>query len=197
MEYFLFILFLNQILFIYSPIPNWDIDGISINLFSSSSSETNYSYDLYNKGGYVLTKTITKNADGTLSSQNYLAHNSIIREVSFEGIESYHYNQLGSSELVCPKGSFHPYDFDAGNYIKPFDAEGNWELSCYKHNTGYFLVFYVHNGNNNIYYVKGNNRNFKSFTEFEELYCFTLPESINKGYNYQYKFPSLQNKEKI
>ena len=95
MKYFLYILFLNQILFIHSPIPNWDINGISVNLFSSSSSDTTYNHSLYNDAVYALTKTITKNADGTLSSQNHLTYNSRTRTVSFDGIKSYYYNQLG------------------------------------------------------------------------------------------------------
>ena len=199
MKYFLYILFLNQILFIHSPIPNWDINGISVNLFSSSSSDTTYNHSLYNDAVYALTKTITKNADGTLSSQNHLTHNSRTRTVSFDGIKSYYYNQLGCYELVCPKGSFHPYCFYSGTYIKPFRFVvygGNWELSCYRHDTGYFLVFYIHNEDYALYYVKGNNQYFKRSPSFNELYSYKLFESGNMGdNNYPYKFPSLQKRD--
>ena len=194
MKYFLCILFLNHFLFIHSAIPTWDINSISVDLFSSSSSQTTYSYDLYNQNGYVLTKKITKNEDGTLSSKNYLTYNSVTKEVAFEGIESIYYNQLLSEVLICPKGSFHPYEFYYDYYVKPFDDEGNWELSCYLHNTGYFLVVYAHNGNTAFYYVKGNNRDYKKLNSFTELYGYKLPEYENKGHNYEYKFPSLQKK---
>ena len=66
MKYCYCFLFLSQILFIHSSIPNWDIDNLSVELFSSSSSDSSYPYGLYNNGGYVLNKIITKNADGTL-----------------------------------------------------------------------------------------------------------------------------------
>ena len=176
MKYFLYILFLNQVFFILSFIPNWDINGISVELFSSSSLQTTYNYELYNQNGFVLTKKITKNEDGALSSKNYLTYNSVTKEVSFECIESTFNNQLASEVLICPKGSFHPYEFYYDYYIKPFDSEGNWELSCYKHDTGYFLVVYAHNGNTTFYYVKGNNRNYKKLDSFSELYAYILPE---------------------
>ena len=64
---FLYI-FLSQILLIHASIPNWDVDNLSVDLFSSSSTKSTYSYCLYNENGYNLTKKITKNADGTLTS---------------------------------------------------------------------------------------------------------------------------------
>ena len=192
MKYCYCFLFLSQILFIHSSIPNWDIDNLSVELFSSSSSDSSYPYGLYNNGGYVLNKIITKNADGTLSVKNELTYNSVTKVVPFDGIESTYESQLNSERLVCPKGSFHPYDFKNDYYIKPFTNEGNWELSCYEHKTGYFLVFYLHNGNGVLYYTKGNNRNFNSITYINELYSYKLPEYEDKGDNYEYKLPSLQ-----
>jgi len=189
-------IFLAQILLIHASIPNWDVDNLSVDLFSSSSTKSTYSYCLYNENGYNLTKKITKNADGTLSSTNELTYNSRVRAVEFEGIGSYHYDQLGCYELVCPKGSFHPYCFYTGEYIKPSGFEGSsWELSCFSHGTGYFLVFYLHNGGNSLYYVKGNNQDFKKSPSFENLFAYKLYESTNKGdNNYNYDFPSLQKR---
>ena len=64
--------------------------------------------------------------------------------------------------LVCFKGSFNPYCFSNGNYIKSNSFQGtSWELSCYYHNTGYFLVFYGHNGDHSLYYERTNNQDFK------------------------------------
>ena len=88
MKYYFCILLLTKIIFINTSILNWDIDNLSVELFSSSSSDTSYSYDLYYSGGFVLTKKITKNADGTLTAKNYLTYNSVTKEVPFEGIES-------------------------------------------------------------------------------------------------------------
>ena len=64
------------------------------------------------------------------------------KEVKFEQVESYYY--LFDKYIVCPKGSYHPYDFTNKEEIKPdenFIGE-NWDLRCYKHSSGFFLVFY-------------------------------------------------------
>ena len=194
MKYFLCLLFLTQIFYINSALPNWDIDGVPVELFSSSSSQTTYKYHLYNQDGFLLTKIITKNADGTLTSKNELTYNSVTKEVAFEGIESVHFNQLASVVLICPKGSFHPYEFYYDYYVKPFDYEGNWELSCIEHGTGYFLVFYVHNGGNALYYVEGNNKDYKRSSSFDELYGYKLYERSDGGTEYKYNLPSLQKR---
>ena len=72
MEINFWFIFLAQIILTYASIPNWDVDNLSVGLFSSSSSGSTYPYDLYNANGYVLTKIITKNSDGKLSSSNQL-----------------------------------------------------------------------------------------------------------------------------
>ncbi len=198
MKYCLYLLIIYQIFLVNSTIPNWNLDNLSVNLFSSSSSDNKYEYNLYEADGYVLKKIITKDGD-KIKYQNKLFYkvdndNTIERNVDFERIESKYWNQLGSYRLICPKGSFHPYDFDNNEYIKPFDYDGNWELSCYKHNTGYFIMFYAHNGGNSIYYVKGNNRSIKQVSGTNELYSYKLPEYQDKGKNYEYRMPSIQKK---
>ena len=186
------LLFLTQVILIHAAIPNWNVDNLSKGLFSSSSADSTYSYGLYNDKGITLTKKITKNPDGKLSSINQISYNSQTRTVEFEGIESSYFNQLNSNPLICPKGSFHPYDFDKNEYIIPSGFSGtNWELSCYRHDTGYFLVFYAHNGDNSLYYVKGNNRNFKRSPSFNDLYAYKLYEyQASTETNHKYDLPS-------
>ena len=69
-------------------------------------------------------------------------------EVDFENIESYSRNLI-----ICPKGKYHPFNYHTKTYITPsnFEDKGNWDLKCYSHDTGYFLVFYLNN-DNNLYY---------------------------------------------
>ena len=201
MKYCLYLLIIYQIFLVNSTIPNWNLDNLSVNLFSSSSSENEYKYNLYEADGYVLKKIITKDGD-KIKYQNKLFYkvddyNTIERNVDFERIESKYWSQLGTNRLICPKGSFHPYDFDNNEYIKPFDYDGNWELSCYKHDTGYFIMFYAHNGGNSIYYVKGNNRSIKQVSGTNELYSYKLPEYQDKGKNYEYRMPSIQKRMDI
>ena len=45
-----------------------------------------------------------------------------------------------------------------------------------------------------MYYVEGNNRNFKRSTSFDELYGYQFYEKDNKGHNYKYDLPSLQKR---
>ena len=191
MNSFLFLLLL-KILHINSSIPNWDMESVSMNLFSTDSTRDEYKYDLYNSDGFLLQKIITKDGD-KIKYKNYLTYNGGDgREVDFERFESKYWNQLGVGIVICPKGSFHPYDFYDKKYIKSFEGEGNWDLSCYSHETGYFIMFYAHNGGNYIYYAKGNNGNIKRFDGgFGELYSYKLPEYTNKGKNYEYRLPSL------
>ena len=70
------LLFLTQVILILASIPNWNVDNLSKGLFSSSSADSTYSYDLYNNNGITLTKKITKNSEGKLSSINQLTYNS-------------------------------------------------------------------------------------------------------------------------
>jgi hypothetical protein len=57
MKFFFIILFFYKILFVISSIPNWDIESLSVDLFSSSSSGTQYEYILYNHNNYILKQT--------------------------------------------------------------------------------------------------------------------------------------------
>ena len=119
MKYYIIFLILNQIYFVLSPIPNWDISAQSINLLSSTSS---YDYLLYSSSSYginvTLTKTITKTND-VVTSQNYLTVDGTTIAVDFEGIDSQYKNKLGKEKVICPKGKFHPYDFKNRSFITP------------------------------------------------------------------------------
>ena len=60
MKYCLYLLIIYQIFLVNSTIPNWNLDNLSVNLFSSSSSENEYKYNLYEADGYVLKKNNNK-----------------------------------------------------------------------------------------------------------------------------------------
>jgi hypothetical protein len=57
MKYYIIFLIISQILFVRSPIPNWDIRAQSIDLLSSTSS---YDYPLYYSTSYGITVTLKK-----------------------------------------------------------------------------------------------------------------------------------------
>ena len=192
-----FIIFTYSLLLINSTLPNWNIDSIGIDLFSSSSSTSSYEYILYSKNGYTLKKQLTKNGD-KITNKNYLTFSeydyTVTQEVEFENIESTYYQQLGVDRLVCPKGKFHPYNLVSNEYIIPpnFVEEGDWDLSCYKHDTGYFLIFYTNNGDYSLYFKKGSNAITRTMAVSFDFFGYKLPEWENKDHNYKYKLPSLR-----
>ena len=108
----------------------------------------------------TLKKIITRN-NGNISHQNYLTLsgastvNNLV--VSYENVESF-YGQSESTTspniyVLCPRGNFHPINLSNTNNLQniTFDSWINGEncdLRCYYHSTGYFLMFYFMNGNN-------------------------------------------------
>ena len=96
MKCFHILIFFYKLIFIFSPIPNWDLENISEKVFSSESSENEHQYILYNKNGYILIKKTSKD-DGKIKSKNYLSYYSgnsgeVTQEVQFENIESIYCN---------------------------------------------------------------------------------------------------------
>ena len=93
--------------------------------------------------------------------------------------------------LYVSKGKFHPYDFINNEFIILQDnQEDDWDLKCYKHETGYFLIFYLNINRNSLFY-KTRNYNIQSDPVMSSLHYFKLPENQDLGHNYQYKFPSI------
>ena len=126
-----------------------------------------------------LTKTITK-SESTITQKNSLSVNEgTAFEVDFENIESFYH--LNGIDIICPKGKHHPYDATNKKYLTPsnFEEKGDWDLKCYKHNTNYFLAFYLMNDNKHFFYstsqydYKEFSWKSKSFTE-KQLFDFKL-----------------------
>ena len=187
------IILLIQLYYIHSPIPNWDITSQSIDLLSSTST---YDYTIYTKEAYditvILKKTITKSGS-SITSQNYLTIGTTTKEVDFDDIDSQYTNKLGISILICPRGKFHPYNFNDDSYLTPsgFTDSGDWDLRCYDHYQGYFLVFYLSKNGNN-FYLKYSSDDIKECTYIGSyMYDYKL-ENGNNDDNYEYKFSYLR-----
>ena len=152
---YLFIFF-YLFLQVLAVIPEWNLSSAGKDLLGSSSEYTytiNHRY-LFNHN-MELKKTITKSDTGEITSKNYVTLDGTTKEVKFEQVESYYY-LYNSKYIICPQGSFHPYDFTEGVELKPdenFSGE-NWDLKCYLHeNAKYLLVFYLMNGSNKNAYL--------------------------------------------
>ena len=97
---------------ISSPIPNWNLQDQGIDLLGSGS---NTEFTLYEKNfndlNVTLKKIITKN-DNKITTENIIYIGTEFREVEFNDIDSQYKDKLGCGILICPKGKFHPYDFN-------------------------------------------------------------------------------------
>ncbi len=108
--FFIFIIF-NQIYFVKSPIPSWELSSQSIDLFESKNKETILIFTgEYDGVTANLNKEITK-SDNIITIKNKLTIGSTTIEVEFDDIDSFYTYKLGADILICPKGKFHPYDF--------------------------------------------------------------------------------------
>ena len=128
---------------VFSPYPIWSFEDISINLLNS---ENKYKYTIYDQNillEKVIIKTDYNGTNYNISSKNYLTVNSTTKLVDFEDIESYYFNKIDINILICPKGKFHPFNFLKNRYIIPneFSDEGDWDLKCFDHSNGFFLLF--------------------------------------------------------
>ena len=192
MKYFIILVFLIQIFYVQSPIPNWDITSQSKNLLSSTSS---YDYIIYSKTAYrktvILKKKITK-SERSITSKNYVTIDSTTQEVEFDDIDSHYTSKLGCTILICPRGKFHPYNFTSNSYVIPsgFSDTGGWDLRCYDHYTGYFYMFYLLNNGNNFFYKYTGGINEKTDYIYSYFYDYIL-ENGNLG-DHQYKFCYLK-----
>ena len=194
--------FLKSIIFIslflknLAVTPVWDFNNISIDLLGSKML---YEYTIYNRTEYntnvSLVKSIT-NVAGTLVAENYLTINTTKKPVTFENIDSFYLNKLGHSIVICPKGKFHPYDFVNNVDIAPpeFEEDGNWDLKCYSHETGFFLIFYLMNNNINFYYSLNTSNEITKCVDcfYTYIYDFII-ENGNQDKNYYYKFPCIRD----
>lgn len=102
-------------------------------------------------------RKVIKKSD-PINYENKLTIYGTTSTVNYENIESFYI--LSSGDIICPRGKFHAYnnnDYTKTQFISAdFEDNGNWDLKCYYHNSGYFLVFYLMNGQKN-YFTSRNN----------------------------------------
>ena len=183
-----------------SAIPVWDFYNQSIDLFSSQDSTYNYTiHDFISYSHNVKLVKVFNRTDNIITHKNYLTIETTTQEVEFEDIDSYYYNELNRSNLICPKGKYHPYDFDNKTFIIPneFEEKGDWELKCYNHNNGFFLILYLMNSDKYFFYSCNNciENDIKYLGFFQNSYYFYLENTYTEERNYRYKFPNIINND--
>ena len=196
--FFIFIIF-NQIYFVQSPIPSWELSSQSIDLFESKNKETILIFTgEYDGVTANLNKEITK-SDNIITIKNKLTIGSTTIEVEFDDIDSFYTYKLGADILICPKGKFHPYDFKNQKYLNfessGFEDKGDWDLRCYQHNEGCFFIFYLLNNGKNLFYKYKGDLQRKDYI-YSYLYDYRLENGAHdKSDNFNYKFSLLRFQE--
>ena len=141
-------------------IPEWNISTAGNDLLGSSTEQeivVNYR-DLFGVELKMI-KKFNKDSTGKITYDNYVEVSGTKKKVDFEHVESF-YNKL-NMYIICPRGSYHPYNFNAERYLIPDGFQGeNWNLTCFLHevdNHYFLLVFYHMNGNNVNAYLTNTN----------------------------------------
>ena len=194
-----FILFLefNLLALVFSPIPSWKFSNLAIDLTPGVTGD--HDYNLYSNTNINLIKYITKGNEG-ITMRNELQFKYITRNVQFESIDSYFENQLNSQYIVCPNGKFHVKKFDSYNEIDiipngNIEIFGDWNLRCFRHNTGYFIITYANNGWRNLALTKDGGTSFITNINLEgELYDYKLIQGTN-GNNGEYPIVHISKKD--
>ena len=182
----------NYIIFIFilinsdfSLVPNWDFEKSTVGLFSGTQTQKDYLMYEHNDNQVYLIKRITKDSDGSISTQNLLkVGTGDYQEVPFENIDSSYKGKLGLTYVICPMGKFHPYDPINKVDIIPTEFEqggnGNWYLHCFTHKFGFFYVAYFNNGQRNFYGLQDGK------TEWGRQYTRSawFADKLNEDYNF-------------
>ena len=151
----LYFYFISQVLCV---IPEWNLSKAGEDLLNSSN-EYKYiiSHRYLSNVNLLMEKEINRTSSGEITTANYIKiDNSTRKKVEFDQVESYY--SMFDTYVICPKGSYHPYNFNEGQYIIPNGFNGeNWDLNCYRvereNNLGFLLVFYFMNGSNKNLYI--------------------------------------------
>ena len=147
--------FIISFLSILSVIPIWDLKNCSFDLLKN---DINYTYLIAHRYMFYteikLEKEIKKNNNGTITHENYLTlDKNSKKKVEFENIESF-YKLKDGKHIICPIGKYNPIIFEDMTEIINTNFsqnESDWNLRCYNHDTGFLFVFYLNNGENQVY----------------------------------------------
>ena len=156
------LLLLNSILISICVVHNWNFDESAINLLSESDSVSIKVIDeTTNKLRVKLYKYIARE-NGEVVYRKYLNVdyndvNLFNGEVPFDKIESFH--RFGTDNIICPQGKFHPIFYTETDHyslnLTSFTDNGDWELKCQIQETvGFFVVFYLMNGQSHLFFKK-------------------------------------------
>ena len=189
----IFIIF-SLILLVATVLPIWDLKESAIDLLDNT--EHTHEYIIHESSMYSLKVSLKKNIsinDGNIIHNNYATIYEYVsennpqvsiseRSVEYENIESFY--KLTDLRVLCPQKNFNVINLnDNLNEIQfnNWTNENSWDLKCYYHRMGYFLVYYLMNGKNQIQAYKESTKSWEIYNDIQigdEIYDFKLE---NKG----------------
>ena len=184
------VLFFNFIICIYSLIQNWNLENSSIDLLASAGYISVKFLEETKDNMYVKFYKYIGIENGSITYKKYLTilySGATIfgGQVDFDDIESFHH--FDDDYIVCPKGKYYPTFFHDNTYsnlsLANFQENGDWELKCINHETGYFVVFFLMNGKSQFFYKKSGSDTWVNKTLHEEIYDVKI-SSENSYYEY-------------
>ena len=203
---FSYLLYFYLIIKVLSVIPEWNLSNVGIDLLESANEVT---HDIYSREidnlKMVFKKNFTKTNEG-IKVTNILKIGEYERVVQFDHIESYYKIFNDDKYVVCPKGTYHPYNIksDSNEELIPKDFSGkNWDLRCINHPSGFFLAFYLINGNDkNIHLTNNKNVDWYGGASIElgikkikETYDFLLKDEMHSEFRNNYQMLATLNED--
>ena len=184
---FLFINLLNSII---SIVPIWNFYDSAIDLLSNNDK----THEFFTYGeNCKIKKIIKKDTDGSIKYEKYLYYNENQQgNVNYENGNYFDSTVFSSDKLICPRGKFHPHNLLSGVDIKndEFIENGDWDLKCFNHQNGCFLIFYLNNKNSNFFLIK-KDVSLKEVGKTyygKELYDFKLEDGTQSKSDQKFKF---------
>ena len=133
-----------------------------------------YKYIALENGAIVYRKYLTITDSGSTIYDG---------EVDFDAIGNIHH--FDNDYIVCPKGKYHSTYFYDKQYscanLAGFESNGDWELKCFYRSVGYFLVFYLMNGESHYFYKDLSRNTWTKEVLHQEIYDFKLNDGTTAG----------------
>ena len=206
-----FFLFNFLIISISCIIPNWNLINVGKKLINSPDEIYSYTVTHQISDGeqkLQITKEIYME-NNIIKNKSKIEINDIKIDVPFDSIESFH--KINEHIIICPKGPYHPYNLATKDWIIPKDFPKDilWDLKCKKHKSVnevdgknidvyFFLVFYLMNNNQKLYYLVLGETTWGSMNDIADIiYDFKLEkDNYIDGKKGEYPMMTLIQKKK-
>ena len=142
-------------------VPNWNLEGSSIDLLKSGTYEKIIFEGKMNNINIQFKKVFIKEENTVLQNNYLIIEGGSAKKVNWDNIENIY--KINGNYYICPKGREYLYKYNENEpeksvkmNPKEFDKNINWELKCYYQpdNKWLFTAFLNSNGISKIYAIQ-------------------------------------------